>query len=98
MQSELGCTQVLRNVRRGTGERLVTRTDCRRLLDGTAVLAGDSVLVSGCPGPSPGEKDLRGTGKEGIKSALRNQFVAGLRIKGFGSYPKGKRCEPIRKF
>lgn len=60
---------------------------CRRLLDGSAVLSGENVLVPGCPGPSPGEKDLRGTGKEGAKSALSNQLVTGLRSKGFGSYP-----------
>lgn len=95
MQSELWCTQTLRNVRIGIVERLVRSMGSRRHLDGTAVLGGESIPVSGYPGSSPGEKDLWGTGEEG---ALRNQLVAGLRSKGFGSYPKGMRCEPIRKF
>lgn len=64
MQSELWCTQTLRNVRTGTEERLVRSTGSRRCLDGTAVLDGESVLVSGYPGSSPGEKDLQGTGEE----------------------------------
>jgi hypothetical protein len=65
-----GCTLALRNVRLGTRERLATSMGCRRLLDRAVVLVGENILGTGCPGPSPDEKDLQSVSKDAHSTPL----------------------------
>ena len=43
---------------------------CRRLLDRAVVLVGENILGTGCPGPSPDEKDLQSVSKDAHSTPL----------------------------